>query len=351
MDNINEHSEHVPGLIGWEITGQCNLSCPHCYSAAGRKPYNEMTMGECKRIIDSMAALGVGTIGWTGGEPLLRDDLEELTGYAAEKGIACNVTTNAILLDAARAKRLSEAGMTAVQISLDGSTAERNYRIRRTTDEEFNLIISAIRHCKEVNLQVHMATLLGRDTLDDARNMVELAKREGVDIIRFCGFAPIGRGKRNDITERMRFSDTLKDLLQFVEEAQDDDTMVMTFDTSFGPVPPEFGFHKCIAGVETFYLKGNGDIYPCTSLLNKRFLVGNINERPLEQLWNDPKMRAVSSYPSDRIEGPCRACDNFDYCHGACRGASLAHTGNINASFPLCLYRTARDRKILAIVE
>jgi len=341
---MTDQPKRKPGIVGWEITNHCNLKCPHCYSAAARRPHDETTTEECKRIIDSMAVIGVGTIGWTGGEPLLREDLEELTEYAGSKGIAANVTTNAVLLDRRRATRLMEAGMSAVQISLDGSTPERNRFVRGTTDEEFHLIVEAIRHCKSVNLRVHMATLIGRETLDDTREMVKLGKREGVDVIRFCGFAPVGRGKSENIKDRLRFSNGLNRLIEFVEEAQDDNSIVMTFDASFGPVPPEFGFHKCMAGIETFYLKANGDVYPCTALLNRQFLVGNVHENPLEEIWNDPKMMEMSNYPREKIEGPCRTCDNFDYCRGACRGATFAHTGDLNVSFPLCLYRTALER-------
>jgi len=341
---MTEQSERKPGIIGWEITDHCNLSCPHCYSAAAKRPHDEMSTDECRSLIDSMAEIGVGTIGWTGGEPLLREDLEELTRYAASRGIDANVTTNGVLLDRRRAASLMEAGISVIQISLDGSTPQRNHQIRRTSEEEFHLIINAIRVCKDLNLRVHMATLIGRESLDDTREMVKLGKREGVDLIRFCGFAPVGRGKGDLVRKRFQFSDGLDDLLAFAGEAQNDGSIMMAFDVSFGPVPPEFGFHKCVAGMETFYLKGNGDVYPCTALLNPRFRVGNIHENSLEQIWNGPTMLEMASYPRDTIEGPCRTCDNFDYCRGACRGATFAHCGDLNSSFPMCLYRAAMER-------
>jgi radical SAM protein with 4Fe4S-binding SPASM domain len=336
--------DRKPRIVGWEITNQCNLSCVHCYTAAGKRPHDELTTDDCKRVIDSMADIGVATIGWTGGEPLLRADLEELAGYAAQKGIMSNITTNAVLLDEQRAKSLLDVGMRAVQISLDGSTPERNRRIRGSSDEEFHQIINAIRLCKSLNLRVHLATLIGLETLDDVREMVALGKREGVDVIRFCGFAPVGRGKRNNIRERLQFSGVLDTLAQFIREMQNDSEIVMTFDVSFGPVPPDYVFHACMAGIETFYLKANGDVFPCTALLDQRFCVGNVREYPLEEIWNTPKMWEHSQFPKDEIKGACHSCDNFAYCHGACRGATLAHTGDLYASFPTCLYTAAKNR-------
>jgi radical SAM protein with 4Fe4S-binding SPASM domain len=341
---ISQPPERKPRIVGWEITNQCNLSCVHCFTAAGKRPHDELTTEQCKRVIDSMAAIGVATIGWTGGEPLLRADLEELAGYAARKGIMSNITTNAVLLDEQRAKSLRDVGMRAVQISLDGSTPERNRRIRGSSDEEFHQIIRAIRLCKNLNLRVHLATLIGLETLDYVREMVDLGKREGVDAIRFCGFAPVGRGKQNSIKERLQLSGVLGALAKFIHEVQNDSEIVMTFDVSFGPVSPDYVFHTCTAGIETFYLKANGDIYPCTALLDQRFRVGNVRKHSLEQIWNTPQMWAPSMFPREEIKGACPTCDNFSQCHGACRGATLAHTGDLYASFPTCLYTTARNQ-------
>ncbi len=337
------HQNRKPYIVGWEITSQCNLSCPHCFTASSKRPHDEMTNRECKKIIDTMAEMGVSIIGWTGGEPLLREDLEDLIDYARQKRIKSNITTNAVLLDYKRAWTLREAGNRAIQISLDGSTPEKNWRMRRTTVEQFYNIMNAIRLCKELNTQLYLATLLGYENLDDGFDMIELAKREGVDSIRFCGYTPVGRGKRKDIKKRLSFFDKLEELLIFVEKARSSDSIMTEFDVGFGPVPPEYAFHKCIAGVETFYLKGNGDVYPCTSLLHPKFRVGNIRERPLEEIWNSPEMQVMAAFPRNEIEGPCRACDNFENCLGACRGATFAHTGNLKASFPLCLYRFARE--------
>jgi radical SAM protein with 4Fe4S-binding SPASM domain len=332
-----------PRAVGWEITTQCNLTCPHCYSAAAKRPHNEMNTDECKRVIDSLEWIGAGEIGWTGGEPLLRDDLEELIAYASAKGINSSITTNGVLLNEKRAIILKEAGNRAIQISLDGSTPEKNYRMRRATEDEFNKIIEAIRICGRLNIKVYLASLLGQETLEDAPEMVKLAKREGLDAIRFCGYTPAGRGKSADIKQRLNFAAKLVELHKFIDEAQADDNIIAMFDPGFGPTPPGYYFHECIAGKDIFYIKANGDIHPCTSLLNKQFRVGNLRERPLEEIWNDPEIVRMAENQGKNLHGFCRDCDNLANCHGACRGAVLAHTGDLNASFPVCLYQVARE--------
>jgi radical SAM protein with 4Fe4S-binding SPASM domain len=305
-----------------------------------------MNTEECKIVIDAMADIGVGMIGWTGGEPLLREDLEELIAYTRTKGIKSNVTTNGVLLDLPRAEGLVAAGNRAIQISLDGSTPERNRRMRGTTEEEFYKIIEAIRICKELNCRLVLATLLGQENLEDGLEMIKLARREEADTIRFCGYTPVGRGKRADIRKRLDFSESLADLRRFAEEVVSEGDILVEFDTGFGPVPPDYRFHACVAGEETFYLRGDGDVFPCTALIHRHFRVGNLREKSLREIWNAPEMRAIASFPREEIEGPCRDCDNFASCRGACRGATFFHTGDIKASFPMCLYRVTREAKV-----
>lgn len=336
---MTTEGKRTPEIVGWEITRWCNLTCTHCFTAASRRPHDELTTSECKPIIDTLAELGTMMIGWTGGEPLLRNDLEELAEYAWSKGIRSNVTTNGLLLDRNRAERLISAGCHTIQISLDGSSADANGRIRGTNTEQFEQVLSAIRTAKSLGVKVVMASLVGRDNLEDARRMIEVGKREHVDAIRFCGFTPTGRGKRKDVKDRLLLADTTSELLDFVLFARNEAEIDIEFDVGFGPLPFDFGFHKCVAGIETLYLKANGDVYPCTALAHRQFLVGNIRTTPLKVLWGADDMTVLSRFPLDRIDSACRACDNFFGCHGACRGATLAHTGEITAAFPQCLYK------------
>ncbi|HVP06449.1 MAG TPA: radical SAM protein, partial [Candidatus Acidoferrum sp.] len=234
-----------PDMIGWEITSQCNLTCKHCFSAASRRAHNELTHEECLKVIDSMAAIGVGYIGWTGGEPLLRTDLEELTEYAGSKGIRCTITTNGVLLDRQRAESIVASRNRAIQISLDGSTAERNHRMRSATSDEYERILEALHICYELGTRIVLATMIGRENLEDGPEMIRMAKQLGAGSIRFCGYTPIGRGKRGEVFKRLGFSSGLMELHRFIETAQDDSDIICEFDPGFGPVPPEYSFHKC----------------------------------------------------------------------------------------------------------
>jgi len=337
----------VPRIVGWELTRACNLRCPHCYSSATVEPAPALTTARCLELVDELAALGTEVIGFTGGEPLLRSDLETIARRAKRRGIASSVTTNGTLLDAKRAASLKRAGLGTVQISVDGSTPERNARMRATNAEAFERVVEAVRTCRRLGLDVGFAMLLGAETLDDARPFLEFARREKVRWVRFCGFVPWGAGKREAVARRLRFTGPLDGLRAFVEEARESETPQVMFDPGFGPTEPGNRFHRCAAGRQLLYLSSTGDVYPCTSLLDSRFVVGNVNDRPLRELWCDKRMTEPASYPLDKIRGRCARCEDFASCHGACRGIAYAWTGRLDAPFPVCLKPRTRAAGII----
>lgn len=337
-------TERKYDFIAWGITDRCNLACPHCYSSAKKSAPDELSTQECKEIIDVLSEVGLGTIGWTGGEPLLRKDLEELMLYAREKGnITSGITTNGIPLTRKRAESLKKVGLRSLQISLDGSTAEKNHKIRGARVEDFERIIASIRYCLELDLPVFLAMVISRATLDDVMDYISMARKLGVQSIRFCGYVPRGYAARDEVDKRMAISDRVCDLASLVDKMLEIESPQLLIDPAFGSLPPAYKFHKCIAGRRTFYISGNGDVYPCTGLLDDRFKVGNARERGILDILADPKMTELAVYDHDQIHGHCRECPYFRVCRGACRGAVYAHTGDLNASLPVCLYKASQD--------
>ena len=178
-------------------------------------------------------------------------------------------------------------------------------------------------------------------TLRTQAELIALGKREGVDRMRFSCFTPAGRGQQEQIRQRLLIAEEATDLLAFIQQAQKDPSILISFDVGFGPVPPDFGFHKCSAGTRTLYLRANGDVYPCTALVHPDFLVGNTRQTRIADLWSDPAMPVMADFARDEIAGRCLRCENYPNCRGGCRGSALAYTGDIRAAVPLCLYRTA----------
>src|SRR3990172_6813276 len=121
-DHLRYEKKDIPRpVVVWNCTRQCNLHCIHCYaSAESRKSPGEMDTAEGKAFISSLADFGVPVILFSGGEPLLREDLLELASFAGEQGIRIALSTNGTLITRTVAKEFSNVGFAEVGISLDG---------------------------------------------------------------------------------------------------------------------------------------------------------------------------------------------------------------------------------------
>src|SRR5210317_935708 len=107
----------APLTFNWTLSFRCNFTCSHCYSRDEEVP--ELTTEENFRIIDVLAEKQVPFVNFGGGEPLIRDDLFEITEYASSKGLNVSMNSNGWLLDDVAAARIKEAGFKSVGISID----------------------------------------------------------------------------------------------------------------------------------------------------------------------------------------------------------------------------------------
>ena len=111
-----------PHVVAWNLTRRCNLACAHCYIAAGswHAADGELPTDDCLRVVDEILAVNPGVLLiLSGGEPLLRDDLETIAARAARGGATVVVGTNGTRLDGARIASLQAAGVRGVAVSLD----------------------------------------------------------------------------------------------------------------------------------------------------------------------------------------------------------------------------------------
>ena len=128
--------EAIPHVVAWNLTERCNLACAHCYIAAGpwRSAGGELTTDEVRRIADEILALNPAPMFvLSGGEPLLRDDLETIAAHAKAGGATVVVGTNGTGLTAERIASLQEAGVTGVAVSVDSLTERYHDRFRHGT--------------------------------------------------------------------------------------------------------------------------------------------------------------------------------------------------------------------------
>lgn len=332
-----------PEIVIWEITRRCNFSCTHCIvDADGRGGGQaELDTEEAVALLRRLADLGVRSVFFSGGEPFLRQDLPELMRRGHEIApFTFSAVSNGSVLTAEMLRQVKRLGLKTIQISLDGATSEESSRLRKGPPRAFEKAVKAIRLCHEVGLPVSVGMFLHPGNIGSIPRVVDLVAREGVSLLRFSGFVPLGRGALPEVQESMRYE--LEQMVGFFRDVAAHDPVstgvTLAFDHAFGPTDDCF---QCTAGERSFYLSAEGDVYPCPSFLHPDYRIGNVRQTDLDSLWQDPRMRDFR-VPVEQIRGHCSGCPDLAACRGGCRGVTYAYTGDVRESFPNCLRRYRR---------
>lgn len=322
-------SLRAPVNVTWEITFQCNLRCAHCLSDSGAREVSELSFLESRKLIDQLTAMKVFQVNIGGGEPFIRDDFLDLLDYSHEKGLVTCVSTNGLLMDDKLAGRLAKLKMLYLQVSLDGSTAEVNDRIRgKGSYEKIMKAVEALaRHHVPFSINT-VLTMLNFDQLDTLR---ALAKEYGADL-RVSRFRPSGRGKANKQT----LGPSKEQLESFAEWLAAND-LVRTGDSFFCLTSENRrskGLDMCGAAKMTCCISPVGDVFPCAFLQEESFKAGNVRTDRFRDIWNNSPVFA--QLRSLNIE-TCKTCQRFEYCRGGCPAVAYHTYHDIAMPDPECL--------------
>jgi len=173
--------EPVPHVVAWNLTRLCNLRCAHCYLNAGpdASTTGELNTRECLRIADEILALNPAPMFiLSGGEPLLRDDLETIAAHASSQGATVVVGTNGVLLDDSRIASLLKAGVSGVAISVDSLTERYHDRFRQGDGALVNTL-RAVENLRRADLDFVIQTTLTRGNRDELESIAAWAADAG----------------------------------------------------------------------------------------------------------------------------------------------------------------------------
>ena len=331
----------IPAYVGIEITRRCNLRCPHCFTESDGASPAGPAVAQLRGLFVDLVAAGVRTIAFSGGEPLLRRDLEAVMREGRAVGVeSFRIVTNGALVTAARARSLREAGLTVAQVSLDGVDATDHAAARDCSPAEFYRAVRAIRLLREAGIVVDVACIINARNAGRAGEMALLCEGLGVRGLRYCSFVPTGRAREDAVRERFavdpvavdRFLELLRKL-----NAQPGKPIALFIDHGIGPWD-EGGRFQCTSGHEVAYLSVEGDLYPCPGLVFPEFRVGNVWEAPVGELLRSPAMASVRRMAKGDLAGACGVCTHAA-CSGGCRGQAYAETGDVHGSPAYCNVR------------
>lgn len=169
----------IPDTVYLEVTRVCNLRCSHCFNNSGKKISGQLTRKQFELIIDDLAENGVQEIRFTGGEPLVFDDIMFLIKKTSMLGLRTSIGTNATLIDAKMANILAENGLHSAIVSLDG-LERHNDRIRGSG--AFKGAISGINHLKKNKIDVRVNTVVMRSNFEEVVLLVDFLFNENIPI-------------------------------------------------------------------------------------------------------------------------------------------------------------------------
>ncbi len=338
LEDVARHRDSLrtsPRLVWlfFEITNRCNLRCRHCGSsctAAGEA----LTPGDVESVLRS-AAPEDPMVCLTGGEPMLHPDFFGIADLVRRMGFSWGMTTNATLIDAAAARRLREAGMSTVSVSLDGM--ERSHDALRQREGAWRLALRGLEELQKAGFEPQVTTVVHRGNFGELEPLYALLCEMGIRSWRPINVEPIGRACESG--DMLLSSAQFRELLRYIREKRFDRAcpMEVTFGCShYLGVEAERmvrdNYFLCGAGILTASVRSNGDICACLDIENRPELVqGNIREDDFLDVWKT-RFRA---FRRDRTAdcAQCLACPERFVC-----GGDSTHTWDFENSRPLfCL--------------
>lgn len=351
-------SERRP-IVVWNITRTCNLKCVHCYNDSGvGKPSNEVTTEKAKAVLDDLAAYGVPSVLFSGGEPLMRHDLFELMEYAVGKGLRVVISTNGTLIDENKANRIKELGVSYVGISLDGM-GPVNDKFRGVAGA-FERTVTGIRNCQKAGVRVGLRLTLTGQNVQDLEALFDFFEAEGIERACFYHLVPSGRGgdmsgeRLTSAQSRAAMEIILAKTKQFKEAGKATD--ILTVDNHVDGVylylklleeDPERaqdvwklltwnGGGLNSSGIGIGCIDYDGFVH--ANQFWDHYSMGNIHEKPFSEIWENPDDPLHKGLRDRRanIKGRCRVCKFFDACGGSLRVRADLYFGDTWAPDPGC---------------
>ncbi len=332
--------EGFPFLIGWELTLACDLRCRHCGAMAGAPRPDELTTLEALDLCGQFPPLLVREVEFTGGEPLLRPDWPEIATRLHRLGIAVRVLTNGLTLDAATVRRLVEAGVAGVGVSLDGLRASHDSL--RCRAGSFEAARDGLRRALRSGLPVSVVTTVHADNITDLPGMLSLLLEWGVRNWQLQPLFPFGRSRGAgtlslDWLDCERFGAFVA---AWREPALDRGLDLQPgdgFGHFIGPDPRDPPWQRCPGGLLTCGITSDGRVKGCLSLPDD-WTEGDLRQRELWDIWFDPAAFAHTRQYSTQATGfNCRCCPHSARCRGGCTVLSCGATDEAHRD-PLCFW-------------
>jgi radical SAM protein with 4Fe4S-binding SPASM domain len=356
---------HKPVYCVWEITLRCDHACAHCGSRAGDARDHELSTQELLEVADSLVRLGTREVTLIGGEAYLRGDCCELVTHLARQGVRVTMQTGGRGLTPTRCRRLAEAGLAAVGVSIDGPADVHD--VLRSSPGSHAAALDGLRNARAAGLLTTSNSQINRLNRKRLRETAQLLRDHGVAVWRTQLTAPMGNAAdRPDwILQPYMILDVLDTLAELQREAFADARaqgrrVDRAFRIALGNNMGYFGPHEhllrgepgshghyqgCQAGKYVMSIESDGTIKACPSLPTVPYDGGNVRALALDDIWRDaPAVGFTRQSRQSELWGFCAQCYYADVCQGGCSFTAHTTLGR-RGNNPFCWHRANTLRK------
>lgn len=343
---------YEPGPPLWllaELTYRCPLQCPYCSNPLDfARSHDELSTAEWIEVFRQAREMGAAQLGFSGGEPLVRQDLVELIAAARGLGYYTNLITSGIGLTEEKIASFADAGLDHIQISFQAADEEVN-NLLAGSQKAFAHKLEMARAVKKHGYPMVLNFVTHRHNIDNIDQIIRLCIELEADFVelatcQFYGWAELNRAgllpSKEQLVRAERITNEWRDKL-----AAENHPCKLIF------VTPDYYEERpkaCMNGWGNLFLDitPDGTALPCHSARQLPVTFPNVREHSIEYIWRD-------SFGFNRFRGydwmpePCRSCDEKERDFGGCRCQAFMLTGDAANADPVCS-KSAHHGRILA---
>jgi len=346
-------------LLAINLTKRCNLACAHCYMDAETMQHggeNELTTAEVCDLLDEIAGRSTETmVVLTGGEPLMRGDLEELVAHGTGRGLAMVVGTNGVALTDKRVQLLKVAGAMGVGISVDSLDPEKHDAFRGLRGA-WEKTMAGIESCKRHGLPFQIHFSVTEANADEVPSMIAFARAAGARVLNAFFLVCTGRGESMSDISPITYERVLNQLVAAQEQSRD-----LLIRARCAPHYKRIAYQRnpastltraagyegggCLAGIHYCRVTPEGGVTACPYIPEEE---GNIRDKKFWDIWDQSLTFQSLRHPM--LQGKCGSCEFRKLC-GGCRARPLAMGGSLMDTDPWCVHTPDDSAVIEPLIE
>jgi PqqA peptide cyclase len=333
-----------------ELTYRCPLQCPYCSNPLDfAQTQQELSTEEWVRVLRQGREMGAAQLGFSGGEPLVRQDLPELISEARHLGYYTNLITSGLGLTEAKVNAFRDAGLDHIQVSFQASDPELNNAVAGSR-KAFEQKLAMARAVKEAGYPMVLNFVIHRHNIHQMNDIISLCERLGADYVelatcQYYGWAFENREGLMPSKAQLEKAEAEVNIYR-KHLADDGSAMRLIF------VTPDYYEERpkaCMNGWGSLFLTvaPDGAALPCHSARLLPIEFPNVRDSSLHSIWYDSP--GFNHYRGDSwMPEPCRSCDEKGKDFGGCRCQAYLLTGNADNADPVCSKSPHHDRILAA---